>query len=140
MSDKRYVVPEGMLKAIEEALSLAFKDFHAMGHPTCSVKEEIEFYWAFMANRAGESVAVWLSENPIVPTEQQCSELWKNAHEIGGSLPCNIAVEWQRRCFLAPDPEVPEELKDLLNCTIDQRKSIIEAFRRGQRSKQHPEG
>ncbi len=53
-------------------------------------------------------------------------------------------VEWQRRIFLAPEPEIPEEIKDLLSPTdpitgvalltglTEHGKSvIIEAYRRG---------
>ena len=94
----------------------------------------------------------WLSKNPILPTDEQL-------YSTIGSLPvamCDIVwtdrdramiAEWQRRCFLAPEPEVPEEIKDLLwknlkvnGIELDSmveplNKTILEAFRRGQRSK-----
>jgi hypothetical protein len=69
----------------------------------------------------------------------------------------NVAVEWQRRCFLAPEPEVPEDVKELLwadaRCpdgifyfpvddrkpytseTLHHNKQIIEAYRRGKGAK-----
>jgi len=94
----------------------------------------------------------WLSKNPILPTDEQL-------YSTIGRLPvamCDIVwtdrdramiAEWQRRCFLAPEPEVPEEIKDLLwknlkvnGIELDSmveplNKTILEAFRRGQRSK-----
>lgn len=60
-----------------------------------------------------------ISENPIVPTPEQEGDLigyWRTEDRRAG-YPTNgaraMAVEWQRRMFLAPEPEVPEEIKDL---------------------------
>jgi hypothetical protein len=92
-----------------------------------------------------EAALRWLSENPIVPTEKQerklddawmeskkdlASRYYKCAHatEFG-------AIEWQRMMFLEPEPEVPEEIKDLIaGVHPDVAPIAIEAFRRGQKA------
>ena len=89
----------------------------------------------------------WLSKNPILPTSEQ---LYSTIGRLSVAM-CDIVwtkrdramiAEWQRRCFLAPEPEVQEEIKDLLyekkRCDLwadETNFHIQEAFRRGQRSK-----
>lgn len=126
MSEKRYVVPEGMLKAAHEILSPMASSTH------------ISFALA--------STLSWLSENPIVPSDDRIGEMLaaKN-HFIGHFDPTDWirwgAAEWQRRMFLAPEPVAPEEVKRLLFTTFthirreDANVAILEAYRRGQRSK-----
>ncbi len=134
MSDNKYAVPDGMLKAVENA-------------------EPVD---------RGKAIAIleaairWLAENGPVPTDEQNLQLFKswvdnrhkNATDDGGvrmDYPRTIAIEWMRIAFLAPEPEVPEAIKDLLcdrvrggrgvythedACNyVDGR--IIEAYRRG---------
>lgn len=100
--------------------------------------------------------AISLSENPIVPNEIDVMEILQErvrSHHISGEEYCAIPPatvrfvirEWQRRMFLAPEPEVPEAIKDLLLDGADfihgQRhadeanKQILEAYRRGQMDK-----
>ena len=98
MAERRVVVPDGMLKA---AVPCYLPDRQ-------------------LVHSILEAALLWLSENPIVPTSEQL-------HSIIGKLPmamCDIVwterdraliAEWQRRMFLAPEPEVPEEIKDLLS-------------------------
>lgn len=134
MIEKKYVVPEGMLKVFGEAYD------HQKG---------------LGANREGcekagmEAALGWLAENPIVPTEAQLTEML--ATRIGfGFEPVDWmrwgAAQFQRRMFLAPEPEVPEEIKDLLSTRYvdditfggiakEHNENIIEAFRRGQKSR-----
>ena len=94
-----------------------------------------------------------LSENPIVPNEADVMEILQErvrSHHISGEEYCAIPPatvrfvirEWQRRMFLAPEPEVPEAIKDLLEGPeepgISAREAnwrVIEADRRGQQSK-----
>lgn len=92
-----------------------------------------------------EAALRWLSDNPIVPTRDDVLKMNRGWHfevEIISAI-----TEWQRRMFLAPEPEIPEEVKDLLwSETLyagDQKffeavprinENVIEAFRRGQRS------
>lgn len=56
-----------------------------------------------------------LAENPILPTDEQI-ELVRFKSFGSGWNPSfrRILVEWQRLMFLAPEPEVSEEIKDLL--------------------------
>jgi hypothetical protein len=90
-----------------------------------------------------------LSENPIVPTIGDVIGLLQE-RALSGYLSeegcCGISAttircvmrEWQRRMFLAPEPEVPEEIKDLLYNEHDiappyerHNNLVIEAERRG---------
>ena len=129
MSDK-ILVPEGMLRAAIDASGIT-------NHITIA--------------KAVKAVLGWLSKNPIVPTEEQATALFASIeHPVGatgegwGKVASDIAVEWQRHMFLKPEPEVPEEIRDLIdNCAGDGRcnsesanKRVLEAYRRGQKSKE----
>lgn len=123
MSEKRFVIPEGMLAAAERAYNDCI----------------------FENNRSEETVEAavrWLAKNPIVPTEEQLDSVMSSS-----SGPMDIRayvklclVEFQRRMFLEPEPEpeVPEEVMDLVLSPgltpIDVNYYIVEAYRRGQRS------
>lgn len=87
MSDKKIVVPDGMLKAASKGDPL---DAEELREPLRLALE-------------------WLSEHPIVPSEEDCRslvikkagydfEIWEWAR-WGAS-------EWQRRMFLDPEPEI----------------------------------
>lgn len=124
MSDKRIVVPEGMLE-----------EFYR-GHATCPRgKPAMEV--------ALEAALRWLSENPIVPTDEQMDALTNEVpyQDSGnGSIFRVVIDKWQRRMFLAHKPEVPEEIADLIvesnsHCTFISdgiNGIILAAFRRGQ--------
>jgi hypothetical protein len=128
MSDKQYVVPEAGLKA---AL-----DRFGSRHP---FSEDI-------ARMLLEAFIRWLSENPIMPTEEQwaaCLASYDDAGKSGYECGVWFMQEWQRRMFLAPEPEVPEAIKNLLWNTengqdtgLAHNSAVIEAFRRGQQSVQ----
>ena len=130
---ERIVIPEGMLDAFEDA-HVEYLLKHK-SDPLVPMKACIF---------ALEAALRWLSENPIVPTMEQATEMSDSGH------PCVLdgvwyATEWQRRMFLAPDLEVPEDVDDLLwpvGChtsveTVEQinNKRIIEAYRRGKEAK-----
>ena len=133
MSEKRYVFPEGMLRAAWEAM-----DKHANWHKfagcipgsMCSLTDGLE------------AAVRWLAENPIVPTAKQSAEL-EHLCRLNDEPTCSDATfycaEWQRLCFLAPEPEVTEAVKDLLSKYQSKgycdNFDIIEAYRRGQKSK-----
>ena len=108
---KKIIVPDGMLKAMNSAFD--------NGRRTTSL--------------LGEAALLWLSENPVVPTHDQFDAMRGTYRDI--------CAEWQRRMFLAPEPEVPEEVKDLLwdgqtGEDEEHNRKIIEAFnRRGQKSR-----
>lgn len=138
MSEKKIKVPEGMLKAF-----LGGRE---------EPKERVVTEWT--PERSGLEAALrWLSENPIVPTDEQLASMFKEFPE-GPSVigPKQIIELWQRRCFLAPESEVPDEIKDMLwnesprECVIPKEegaglkarklhnKEILEAYRRGYKS------
>ena len=120
----KYVVPSGMVDAVREklfGLSLAW-------FPPSRIPEMLE------------AAVEWLAKNPSVPNEAQVECILSDKARSGNGLKCwdlpEIIVEWQRRMFLALEPEVPEEIKDLLwggDVTISSsvNKSLLEAYRRG---------
>ena len=87
---KKITVPEGMINAGAEALQ---------NYDDCIPV-------------ILEAALRWLSENPIVPTPEQALEMatgGKFDHFDNWELVRWGSSEWQRRCFLAPEPELPEE-------------------------------
>jgi hypothetical protein len=145
MSEKRIVVPDGMLEAVEQNID------SCIDIDSCGI-------WSILA------VALrWLSENPIVPTLPQLRAVESAAaHEPIGSTGwlSDVLQEWVRRMFLAPEAKVPdEEIGDLLVKAGEEvmslapgargstgwqwytpheaeahNKAVLEAFRRGQKS------
>jgi hypothetical protein len=136
MSEKKYIVPAGMLDAT----------FSHAPMVTCKAS----------MRDALEAALRWWSKNPTVPTTDQAMEIGKkfsNQPSVCDYV-MQVCVEWQRRCFLAPEPEVPEEIKDLLYSECEQRherigcsdpkeagrfitesdRRVLEAYRRGQES------
>jgi len=66
-----------------------------------------------------EAALRWLSENPIVPKLrsdiEHLDEVFGDTDDKGGREDLVAVVcEWQRRMFLAPEPEIPEEIKDVM--------------------------
>lgn len=135
---KKIVVPEGMLKAAVEDAAWNGPIYGARGAIGVIVLE------------AGLR---WLSENPIVPNASDTLGLLQEIVQSGHlsneeycSIPSTtvraVIREWQCRMFLAPEPEVPEAIKDLL---LDERtneglgkvagksynNALIEAYQRG---------
>ena len=119
MSDKKIVVPEGMLKAAEKSMGWP--------HDDTRIKTALK------------AALLWQSENPIVPTDEQMREVLDTMFVGPENLldPKDAVVDWQRRMYLAPKQVVPEEIKDLLVDGNDSLSSLhlIEAYRRGQNSK-----
>lgn len=99
-----------------------------------------------------EAALLWLSENPIVPSDAQLEDLRESVKDrTSWKGQCMEAiVEFQRRMFAAPEPEVPEEVAEmLLDETIPEadfsrptrnyhNNQIIKAFRVGQRNPNAP--
>jgi len=131
MSEKEYVVPEGMLKAWEDA-------YYNVDGETRSGSFKSGYV------RALKAALRWLGD-----------ELDKSdgiAPMLGGTYQDGWVGAWRhiRRMFLAPEPGVPEEIKDLLyseavrvGCKDPQEASrfiaesdrrVLEAYRRGQKS------
>jgi len=126
-----YVVPEGGLKAAIKAAD--------------SVADDDDFL------KALEAFIRWQSEEAPVPTPEQCAEMLQSFALDGEARtggPVNraqarcIAKTWIRRMYLAPEPEVPEAIKDLLVSQIaplvfrsesglGYNEAVTEAYRRG---------
>ena len=107
----KYVVPEGGLKAA--VLSARSGRWNANpGNATWVENPE-----GFISDAITAFIA-WQSGNPIVPTRNQAFEILQRFKvESNGCHSFRIAdalVEWQRRMYLSPEPEVPKEVKDLL--------------------------
>lgn len=136
MTEKKIVVPEGMLKSAIEA---SLQRDPITGIPVLSRGFNATIISAI------EAALLWIAEHPIVPNHTQTIYLCKS-YEGAGSDYCqsirDVACSWQEIMFFAPEPEVPKEMKDLLvnpvvgmvnGMHINDR--ILEAFRRGQNSK-----
>lgn len=57
-----------------------------------------------------EVVLLWLAENPIVPSEEDCNSLEEADNKMNGRSTMCMTTEWQRRMFLKRAPEVPAEV------------------------------
>jgi hypothetical protein len=134
MRQRKIVVPEGMLKV---AVAAAWSHI-GFSHPQASIRVQKEIEESFRVSL--EAALRWLSENPIVPTDAQL-ELFLTAQGLPNTGTFRSALSlfagyFQRRMFLAPEPEVPEEIEDLLwpkgHVGINHDQLIVEAYRRGQ--------
>lgn len=137
VSKKKIVVPEGMLKSADAHIRRKFDGVRCI-HRIELVSESIE------------AALRWLSENPIVPKFDQEVAILKDCEPLNEPASISsIAMAWQRRMFLAPEPEIPDEIEDLLpfppdvvipgNYLYRQVKAHLdnvatEAFRRGQKA------
>jgi len=99
MSNKDFAVQEELLKFAVLAAVHAFGSSDVRDAPTISkdaVREVVS------------SVLIFLSENPMVPTDEQIKKLapWlPDFHSSKIERVRRTIVEWQRECFLAPDQE-----------------------------------
>ena len=126
--EKKIVVPAEMLKA---AIPTFAADSYADAKGIATAILEAALYW--------------LSENPMVPTAKQRDAVVKSA-TLNGQMTTNYAclmIEWQRHMFLAPEPEVPEEIRNLFVAEVSEPASefnarVVEAYRLGQASKDRP--
>ncbi len=118
---------------VPEELNAVARQAYETWRATCDPAEQ----YTNGAVRVTEAVLRWISENPRVPTDEQVTEM----HQI-----CDleqILIAWQRCMFLKPEPEMPEEIEEMLYgrkerpdefVTIKRTyidKDIIEAFRIG---------
>lgn len=131
--NRKIVVPEGMLEAVRKALCAGW--FSGVLNLSANAPGTV---YRMHSQVALDAALLWLSENPPLPTEAQCNEMWRAADNNGD----RYCQEWVRRMFLAPEPEVPQEIKDLQRicrfgdeANAEIRTVIAEAFRRGQESK-----
>ena len=144
MSDKKYIVPEGLKQAIDE----------------CGLDKTRGRMWRFTSKELeaiGQTVVRWLAENPTVPTEAQIQAMYnhldsnpqlRTASATNSSYSAAMVAEWQRRMFLVSEPEVPDVVKDLIwseklyagdNGFVEDIRQInnriLEAYRRGKESR-----
>ena len=127
MNERKYKVPEGMVKAFETG-------YYA---PMRSPEENDPSQKTL---RGLEGAIKWLAENPISPTLEQGKELLKITRNVYG-----MCEEWQRHMFLSLEPEEPAEITDLLVAESVGRgnmwngdefnKAVREAYSRGQQSR-----
>jgi len=115
----KIVVPDGMLTAAMQAIGIPeqYKQTHQV-------------------NKALEAALRWLSENPIVPTLDKFGPMQIDMRRSGlECTPWNVAIEWQRRMFLAPEETLPSELIDIIHGKNEWSPAdILEAYRRGQKA------
>jgi hypothetical protein len=110
MSEKKYLVPEGGLNAAVKAAWVFAYPRNLDGHPQASPRVAEEIIASF--RRGIEAFTRWQSENPQVPTDEQCDELIRLVGATGTSpmrFPSRVnrdqartmLTEWQRRMYLA---------------------------------------
>jgi len=128
-SEKRYVVPEGMVGRVRDALQGKYADI----------------LWTMETARvAATAFAEVLAEKPIVPSTDQVVNMAIDSDKGDGYLSLHIAVEWQRRMFLAPEPDTAEIDAHLAGILFDApthvgvgvaNQALREAYLRGVNSK-----
>jgi hypothetical protein len=87
-----------------------------------------------------EAAIRWLSENPIEATYTDWQQFCSEKPGMGVEP---FAGWWQRRMFFNREPEVPEEIKDLILPDVESgffkpeilNARLLEAYRRGRESK-----
>ena len=129
-----YAVPEEGLKAVVAANEKWLADNWISR----------DFLKAFAREIIGAFI-LWQSEHPRVPTPGVTQEILKESYAKCDGSTSQFAyqcAEFQRRMYLAPEPEVPEEIKDLQRISLASLQSQeqlnylvtalkVEAFRRG---------
>jgi len=130
----KVLVPKGMLAAAAKASGR---------------RDDLEGHFIYASL---EAALRWLSENPIVPSEDEMVDMRNRCStrvvlkDPEGNAPLakqerELITAWQRRMFLAPEPEIPEAIEDMLVdldlspeihlSRSEYNYSIIEAYRRG---------
>lgn len=141
MSDKRVVVPEGMLEVAENG----FRHADPARYKDCT----------YLASMILEAALRWQRENAPVPSEMQMRALRFATADNSFTHDYNqraihLAVEWIRRMYDAPDHRFDELIGDLIPPEGTQfgpiyygitpqeiertKKVAIEAFRRGMKA------
>jgi hypothetical protein len=111
MTEAKIKVPEGMLEAAHNPCVyelMRLKPGLGIGYAAADAPCLTEVIL--------EAALRWLSENPIVPTEERAQEMWSAKQQYEGHFASWEfvrwgACEWQRRMFLALDEDEP--VKDL---------------------------
>lgn len=137
LAKKRVVVPQGMLKAAIEMM----REWKGYPHPDSDENAAV----IRSATALLETAVQWLSNNPIPLTVEMRDRIFTEFKAAGGTGQLEWASflcrEWQRRMFLAPDlerqsdDEIKGKIADLLRPECGIYASMIEAYRRGQKSR-----
>ncbi len=127
MSEKKYVVPDGMLKAVQVALGEWWKTHSSFnGDSSVDLVLEVATDWV-MVNFAS------IKRFDFNPHDgEEGMELAADGDYLLYEDVC--------RMFLAPEPKVPEEVRSLLRMDImgdwvQIHAAILEAYRRGQQAR-----
>src|ERR1700677_8462 len=101
MNEPKIKVPKELDYAVESAIG-----YHRRDLAECDIPE--------IARISSFAFAKALAENPIVPTDGDVVDMAKVVPDDEDYItkPKNYCVEWQRRMFLAPEPEGPEAIRD----------------------------
>ncbi len=117
MSDKKIVVPEGMLEAVVAVSPQADRPSREFAR---------EFYRPLL-----EAALEWLSEHPIVPIDKEVEEILDKVEPYRNwpEMVKRVVEIWQRQMFIAPgshpnDNKINKELADLLRPEM----GIVEAM------------
>jgi len=138
---KKIVVPEGILSAVITAIGkkrlerfdhLAQRDGELWPAETIQITLETALNWL------SDELESMLKDDPYLSDHYRSESLNENAVRTG----FNNAIRTVRSIFVAPEPEAPEQVKDLL-CAVTHtdeesyfrpdiyNQRIIEAFNRG---------
>lgn len=129
MSERKIIPPDDMIEAVMRR--------HISRWDSAMSREQVEIVLV--------AALTWLAENPLMPTPNNISPLLKAAslsnNNATSGIVTSIVRVWQQTAFLAPEPVIPEEIKDLLLSddyrplvTMGINERIAEAFRRGQKA------
>lgn len=88
MSEKKIVIPDGML----QAATIRGEQYDGVCDKSVSIRLE--------------ATLLWLSEHPIVPTPEQMESMAQSLNSPWGIYYIPFIAEWQRRMFLAPEPSI----------------------------------
>jgi hypothetical protein len=133
-SMSKYRVPEGGLDAAEQGVADLWDAMPSAWNPSQAKRN--------IAQAASEAFIRWQSENgpalSLPNAKQIANYLW------APNETCVIAIvkEGLRRLYVAPEPEIPEEVKDLLVESLSSNwrgsevnEAIIEAYNRGRKGR-----
>lgn len=114
-------VPEAGLAVATEGVKDLWDAKPSAWNPSESKRE--------IARAAVAAFIEWLTEYPIVPTDEQLAEMGRAFEASGMEAERFYAVEWQRRMFAAPDEDSVADL--VANFAENGPWGIREAYRRG---------
>lgn len=126
MSEKKYVVPKGMLKA-------ANREVYVGG-----IQQDC---YELILMRGLEAAVKWMAENPIVPTPQQASKIWDDARAGDPKYTERACVEWQKIMYLGPEDPFERDCADIVPTVAEVltlrrvELDMREAYERGRKAK-----